>query len=74
MLVKGIPGDEGASVAMLLTYPDSKFHGANMGPTWVLSAPGGLQVGLMNLVIWIVLPEYSSFTTRRVNGNSMFPT
>ena len=20
-------------------YPDSKVHGANMGPTWVLSAP-----------------------------------
>ena len=22
-------------------FPDSKVHGANMGPTWVLSAPGG---------------------------------
>ena len=22
-------------------YPDSKVHGANMGPTWVLSAPDG---------------------------------
>ena len=21
--------------------PDNKFHGANMGPTWVLSAPDG---------------------------------
>ena len=32
-------------------YPDSKVHGANMGPTWVLSAPGGPHVGTMNLAI-----------------------
>ena len=32
--------------------PDSKVHGANMGPIWVLSAPGGPHVGLMNLAIW----------------------
>ena len=32
-------------------YPDSKVHGANMGPTWVLSAPYGPHVGPMNLVI-----------------------
>ena len=25
--------------------PDSKVHGANMGPTWVLSAPDGPNVG-----------------------------
>ena len=25
--------------------PDSKVHGANIGPTWVLSAPGGPHVG-----------------------------
>ena len=31
--------------------PDSKVHGANMGPTWVLSAQGGPQVGPMNLAI-----------------------
>ena len=32
--------------------PDSKVHGDNMGPTWVLSAPGGPHVGLMNRAIW----------------------
>ena len=32
-------------------YPDSKCHGANMGPTWVLSAPDGPHVGPMNLTI-----------------------
>ena len=31
--------------------PDSKFHGANMGPTWVLSAPDGPHVGPMNFAI-----------------------
>ena len=31
--------------------PDSKVHGANMGPTWDLSAPDGPRVGLMNLAI-----------------------
>ena len=40
----------------LKTYPDSKVHGANMGPTWVLSAPDGPHVGPMSLAIrvWIV--------------------
>ena len=31
--------------------PDSKVHGANMGPTWVLSVPDGPYVGPMNLTI-----------------------
>ena len=38
-------------------YPDSKVHGANMGPTWILSAPDGPQVGLMNLAIWVGMGE-----------------
>ena len=33
------------------TIPDSKVHGANMGPTWVLSAPDGPHAGPMNLAI-----------------------
>ena len=46
--------------ALLLTLhksrctPDSKVHGANMGPTWVLSAPDGPHVGPMNLAIMVV--------------------
>ena len=35
----------------LLRIPDGKVHGANMGPTWVLSAPDGPDVGPMNLAI-----------------------
>ena len=31
--------------------PDSKIYGANMGPTWVLSAQDGPHVGPMNLSI-----------------------
>ena len=31
--------------------PESKVHGANMGPNWVLSAPDGPHVGPMNLAI-----------------------
>ena len=31
--------------------PDSKVHGANMGPTWVLSDPDGPHVGPLNLAI-----------------------
>ena len=32
-------------------YPYNKVHGANMGPTWVLSAPHGPHVGPMDLAI-----------------------
>ena len=34
-----------------VTSPDSKVHGTNMGPTWVLSAPDGPHIGPMNLAI-----------------------
>ena len=37
---------------MLTTiYPDNKVHGANIRPTWVLSAPDGPHIGPMNLAI-----------------------
>ena len=35
-----------------ISNPDSKVHGVNMGPTRVLSAPGGPHVGPMHLAIW----------------------
>ena len=35
---------------------DSNVHGANMGPTWVLSAPDGSHVGPMNLAIRGIVP------------------
>ena len=39
-----------------IAHPDSKVHGANMGPPWVLSAPEGPHVGPMNLAIRAVFP------------------
>ena len=39
------------------TSPDSKMHGANMGPIWVLLAPDGPHVGPMNLDIRVTNPS-----------------
>ena len=39
-------------------YPDSKIHGANMGSTWVLSAPDGPHVDPMNLAIGVCLISF----------------
>ena len=36
-------------------YPESKVHGANMGPIWVRQDPGGPHVGRMNFAIWVLL-------------------
>ena len=35
-------------------YPDSKVHGSNMRPTWVLSAPDGPHIDPMNLAIMVI--------------------
>ena len=35
-----------------LQAPDSKVHGANMGPIWVRQDPNGPHVGPMNFAIW----------------------
>ena len=52
-ILEGLPAFACVSHVMLLVEDilDSKDHGVNMGPTWVLSAPGGPQVGPMNLAI-----------------------
>ena len=34
--------------------PDSKVHGANMGPIWDWQDPGEPHVGPMNFAIWDV--------------------
>ena len=41
------------------TYPDSKVHETNMGPTLVLTAPDGPHVGPMNLAIRVCIPHIS---------------
>ena len=40
-----------------IQLPYSKVHGANMGLTWVLSAPDGPHVGPMNLAIREYIPR-----------------
>ena len=54
-------GDQAAATEMLTTWvsqlesiPDSKVHGANMGPIWGRQDPGGPHVGSMNFAIWDV--------------------
>ena len=36
----------------IIHNPDSKVHGANMGPIWGRQDPGGPHVGPMNFAIW----------------------
>ena len=42
----------GLHVELYWHNPDSKVHGANMGPTWGRQDPGGPRVGPMNFAIW----------------------
>ena len=44
-----------ADVILLDTFPASKVHGSNMGPTWGRQDPGRSRVGPMNLAIWVTL-------------------
>ena len=43
-----------------IKIPDSKVHGANMGPIWGRQDPGGPHVGPMSFAIWDVIlwPSY----------------
>ena len=43
----------GLGLAHIKDYPDSKVHGANMGPSWGRQDPGGLHDGHMNFAIWV---------------------
>ena len=43
--------DSALELHLSCTNPDRKVHGANMGPTWVLSAPDTPHVGPTNLAI-----------------------
>ena len=42
-----------------LEYPDSKVHGANMGPIWGRQDPGGPHVGPMNFAIGMLCYTYN---------------
>ena len=43
------------AVKILKNSPDSKVHGAKMGPIWGRQDPGGSHVGPMNFAIWGVV-------------------
>ena len=46
------------------SIPDSKVHGVNLGPIWVLSAPDGPHVGPMNLAIRDITPGHGQLIVR----------
>ena len=52
-------------------YPDTKVHGANMGPMWGRQDPGGPHVGPMNLAIWVG-PGKTTRQERRKNTEINF--
>ena len=49
---------------MRQNVPDSKVHGANMGPTWALASPGGPHVGPMKLATWGTNIQYLDISVR----------
>ena len=61
--------------------PDSKVHGANMGPIWVLSAPDGCHVGPVNLAIrevmsvldFSLLLNWTDLNNSRIVANCFTP-
>ena len=57
-ILKSISALRGDNADWQGQVPDSKVHGANMGPTWVLSAPDGPHVGPLNLAIRGVMWSY----------------
>ena len=44
-------------------FPDSKVHGANMGPIWGRQDPCGPHVGPMNFAIWFIW-LWKTYTTQ----------
>ena len=44
--------ESGAVLKYTVNAPDSKVHGANMGPIWGRQDPDGPNVGPMNFALW----------------------
>ena len=53
-------------------YPDSKVHGADMGPNWVLSAPDRPPVGPWTLLSGYFLPFCFSFMLHHVTSPKLY--
>ena len=56
-----------------IVVPDNKVHRANIGPTWVLSAPDGPHVGPMNLAIRGVFLVQFTHVIHSINGSTDVP-
>ena len=60
------------SCVQLERYPDSKVHGASMGPIWGRQDPGGPHVGPMYFAIWVPfeIPHRISYSyiERNIDG------
>ena len=50
--------------------PDSKVHGANMGPIWDRQDPAVPHVGPMNLVLWDLIARLGGFDTRHLYNHT----
>ena len=79
-LLVGVNDKEGTEMSQQ-SVPDCKVHVANMGPTWVLSAPDGPHVGPMNLTIrddynplWIPDKMYVVFLALTLASRSLPPS
>ena len=58
-------------VSLEIVIPNSKVHGANMGPIWVRQDPGGPHVGPVNFAIW---GDYWVITIRPDIEYKWYPT
>ena len=50
----------------MVSNPDNKVHGANMGPIWGRKDPGGPHVGPMNFAIWEGDRRYANLIQERI--------
>ena len=58
-----------------INTPDSKVHGANMGPIWGRQDPGGPHVGPINFFIWdskSYLPITYTFRDERTSMSMIY--
>ena len=57
-----------SSVLVAYQIPDSKIHGANMGPIWGQQVPGGPHAGPMNYIIL----GHKVGLVMNIEGNQLF--
>ena len=59
----------------VVTILGSNFHVAHMGPSWVLSAPGGFDVGPMNLAMrdGLILNKYQPISETNEDERTRAP-